>query len=171
MPFSLFPFAFLILPLVEIAGFVVVGRCIGVFPTLALVVITAIAGSILLRIQGFGVLSRIRADIDAGRTPTRDLVHGVMVTVAGLLLIVPGFVTDTIGILLFIPAVRDFVWNIAKRRVVVVSSASQYQYRGGPPPAKDTGTIDLDAEDYHREPDPDSPWGDGPDDKSPPSSR
>lgn len=159
MPFSLVPFVLLILPLVEIAGFVIVGRQIGVFPTLALVVITAVIGSILLRIQGFGLLNRIRADIDAGRTPTRELVHGVMILIAGILLLMPGFVTDILGFALFIPAVRDAIWAFASRRMVVVNV-------GGAPgtnqtrPSRDGGTtIDLDSDDFTREPDPNTPWG------------
>ena len=160
MPFSFIPFALLVIPLVEIAVFVIVGRYIGVFPTLSIVVLTAVLGSVLLRVQGFGLLTRIRADIDAGRTPTRELVHGVMIFIAGVLLITPGLVTDTIGLLLFIPAVRDLVWNIAKKRMVVVSSANEFHYGQCPRSGSDRGTIDLDAEDYHREPDPNSPWGD-----------
>ena len=86
MPFSLIPFALLIIPLLEIGVFIAVGSQIGVFATLGMVVLTAIIGSILLRVQGFGLLTRMRSEIDQNRVPGRDLVHGVMILVAGILL-------------------------------------------------------------------------------------
>ncbi len=145
MPLSLIPFLLLVIPLAEIATFVVVGGQIGVLPTIALVLVTAISGSILLRIQGFGVMARIRATMDAGGIPGRDLLHGFMIMAAGLLLLTPGFITDTIGLLLFIPPVRDFAWSLVRDRVVVATSAS-YQRR----PRGDGQTIDLDEDEFER---------------------
>lgn len=146
MPLSLIPFMLLAIPLAEIATFVIVGGQIGVLPTIALVLATAITGSILLRIQGFGVMARIRATLDAGGMPGRDLVHGFMIMAAGLLLLTPGFITDTIGLLLFIPAVRDLGWSLIRDRAVVAASAS---YRRGAGPGG--RTIDLDADEFQRE--------------------
>ncbi|MBO6638642.1 MAG: membrane protein FxsA [Roseitalea sp.] len=163
MPFSLIPFALLVIPLLEIAAFVVIGGQIGVFPTLALVVVTAIIGSILLRVQGFGLLNRIQTEMNAGRVPARELVHGVMLLVAGILLLTPGFVTDTAGFLLFVPPVRDAVWRFVRSRVRVVGpgGATFDDGASGRGPA-DGRTIDLDEEEFAREPDPNTPWGDGP---------
>src|SRR4051812_26878380 len=81
------------LPLLEIVAFVVVGSKIGVLWTIALVISSSIAGSVLLRIQGFGALNRIRTEMAAGRNPGRELAHGFMIIVAGILLVIPGFVT------------------------------------------------------------------------------
>lgn len=155
MPFSLIPFLLLAIPLMEIGVFIAVGSQIGVFPTLAMVVITAIGGSILLRIQGFGLLSRVRREVDSGRLPGRDLVHGVMILIAGVLLLTPGFVTDTLGFLLFVPAIRDGIWSFAKTRVRVVNVD-----RGGPsqPPRYEDRTIDLGEDDYTSDKGGDSPW-------------
>lgn len=164
MPFSLIPFALLVVPLMEIAAFVVIGGQIGVFATLALVVVTAVIGSILLRVQGFGLINRIRGELDAGRIPARELVHGVILLVAGVLLLTPGFVTDAAGFLLFVPPVRDAVWSFARNRVVVVGPDGVSPGAGGGRPGTADGrTIDLDEDDYAREPDPDTPWGDRPD--------
>ena len=116
MRFPVIPIFILALPLIEIAGFVVVGRQIGVLPTLGLVVATGILGAILLRIQGFGVMTRIRKETQAGRDPSREVAHGVMVLLAGVLLLIPGFVTDIIGLLLFLPPVRDLAWRYLRRR-------------------------------------------------------
>lgn len=150
------PFAPLILlagPLIEIAAFVAVGSQIGILATVGLTVATTIAGAALLRIQGFGVMTRIRAALEAGQTPGRDLVHGVMIVAAGLLLIVPGFVTDAIGLLLFVPQLRDIAWRLVRNRIVVVGGAAggPFRHRG------DGRTIDLDADDYVRQDDPDRP--------------
>jgi UPF0716 protein FxsA len=153
------PFLLLILfglPIVEIATFVVVGSKIGVLATIGLVILASVAGSILLRIQGFGAMQRIRTELAAGRDPGRELAHGFMIVVAGVLLLIPGFVTDVIGLLLFVPAVRDLAWRFIKGRITVASVGAGFgSFRGsrhrGP-------TIDLDAEDFSSSPDPKSPW-------------
>jgi UPF0716 protein FxsA len=153
------PFIALILiglPLLEIAGFVIVGSNIGVLWTIALVVLSSILGSILLRIQGFSALTRIRRDLEAGRDPGRELAHGAMIMLAGILLLIPGFVSDILGLLLFIPPVRDLVWRFLKQRIVVRSfGAGVGGFRTN---RRGSKTIDLDAEDFSRTPDPKSPW-------------
>lgn len=152
------PFAplFLVLPLLEIAVFVIVGRQIGVLPTLGLVALTTLIGSLLLRRQGFGALRRITEEAQAGRIAGRDLVDGLMIALAGTLLIVPGFITDLFGLLLFIPAVRNRVWSLIGRRIVVFGGGVR---GGGARRGEGQGpTIDLDAEDYRSTPSSDSPW-------------
>jgi UPF0716 protein FxsA len=149
----------LLLPLIEIAGFALVGREIGVLATVALVLASSVAGSILLRLQGFGVLTRIQRDIEAGRDPGRQLAHGVMILIAGILLIIPGFFTDILGLLLFLPQVRDFGWRLVRDRVSVVSDFGIF--RGGFEAGGRTRhgpTIDLGEEDYARTRNPNSPW-------------
>ena len=159
MPFSIVPLLLLIVPLAEIAAFVIIGREIGVFWTLAMVFVTAVVGSILLRVQGFGLIARIQRESEAGRVPGRELVHGVMILVAGVLLLTPGFITDTIGFLLFVPAIRDAGWRLIKSRISVVSmDGFQQEGRGPRPEAERSTTIELNDEDFQRNPDPDSPW-------------
>ncbi|MCR4265672.1 FxsA family protein [Nitratireductor sp. ZSWI3] len=162
MRFSLIPFLLLAIPLAEIAMFVIVGSQIGVFPTLALVLATAVAGSILLRIQGFGVVRRIEETMNAGGAPGRDLVHGVMILVAGVLLLTPGFITDTLGFLLFIPALRDAGWRFLRNRVVILGSAAGAGRPHEPAYRRDAGpqTIDLSSEDYQDAGNEESPWRD-----------
>jgi UPF0716 protein FxsA len=159
MPFSLVPLLLLIVPLAEIAAFVIIGREIGIFWTLAMVFFTAVLGSILLRVQGFGLIARIRRETEAGRVPGRELVHGVMILVAGVLLLTPGFITDTMGFLLFVPAIRDAGWRLIRNRINIVTEAGFRQQAQGRGPGKDgSHTIELDEEDFKRNPDPDSPW-------------
>ena len=159
MRFPVIPLFLLALPLLEIAGFVLVGRQIGVLPTLGLVIATGIAGTILLRHQGFGAMARIRAELDAGRDPSRELAHGVMIMLAGILLLIPGFVTDILGILLFLPPVRDFAWRLLRSRIQVAGSFGSmtggFQRPGG---GRGDKIIDLDEDEYSAGPDRNSPW-------------
>lgn len=157
------PLLFLALPLLEIAGFVVVGSEIGVLGTIGLVLLSAVVGSILLRVQGFGAMNRARAEIEAGRDPSRELANGAMIAFAGILLVLPGFITDIIGILLFLPPVRALAWRYFSKRVTFATDFRGFSQRGG---AGGRGkTIDLDEDDFSRQPDPNSPWRQLPDDQ------
>lgn len=157
MRFSLIPFLLLVVPLAEIAAFVVIGGQIGVWATLGMVLLTAIIGSFLLRWQGVGLFNRINTELRANRVPGRELVHGVMILVAGVLLLTPGFVTDTLGFLLFIPALRDLVWRSVKDRIVVETMSGGFASTARRPGAAD-GVVDLDEGEFRRNPDPSSPW-------------
>ena len=109
--------AFIGVPLVEIAVFVQVGGWIGLGPTLALVVLTAVLGAWQLRAQGLATLLRARDQIDRGALPARELFDGACLLVAGALLLTPGFVTDAAGFLLFLPPVRDLLRQLLARYV------------------------------------------------------
>lgn len=111
MPFRIMPLLLLVVPIVEIAVFILVGQQIGLGWTLLAILVTAIIGTMLLRSQGFAVLLRIREDVNAGRVPAAAMAHGVLIVVAGILLLTPGFVTDALGFLLFVPAFREWVWR------------------------------------------------------------
>ena len=108
---------FVIVPIIEIALFIQVGGFIGLWPTLAIVVLTAFAGSILLRRQGLSTLTSLQSRMATGQDPSRDLAHGAMILVAGVVLLTPGFFTDAIGLLLMIPAVRDWVIKAGAARM------------------------------------------------------
>jgi UPF0716 protein FxsA len=147
---------FLLMPLLEIAGFVVVGSQVGVLGTIGLVVASAILGSVLLRVQGFGALRRAQVEAATGGTPDREIVHGAMILVAGILLIIPGFITDLVGLLLFLPPVRDLAWRALRARLVVVSSRDGFAASSRR--SRDPRVIDLDADDYSETERDDSPW-------------
>lgn len=105
---------FIAVPLIEIGVFIQVGGLIGLWPTLAIVFITAIAGTALLKQQGLATLRRAQASLDRGEMPLREVFDGACLLFAGALLLTPGFVTDAIGLLLFLPPFRD-----ALRRMIV----------------------------------------------------
>jgi UPF0716 protein FxsA len=102
---------FLTIPIIEIALFIQVGGWIGLWPTLGLVVLTAVAGAALMRTQGLRALDRLRAAFEGGRDPTGPIADGAMILVGGMLLLTPGFFTDTLGLLLLLPPVRAAIYR------------------------------------------------------------
>ncbi len=98
--------AFIAVPLIEIALFIQVGGAIGLFSTLAVVVVTAVLGTWLVRSQGAQAMAQLRGSFNEMRDPTEPLAHGAMILFAGALLLTPGFFTDAIGFLLLFPPFR-----------------------------------------------------------------
>tara|TARA_R110002110_G_scaffold109418_11_gene272946 strand:- start:4603 stop:5112 length:510 start_codon:yes stop_codon:yes gene_type:complete len=98
--------AFILVPIAEIAVFIQAGELIGLWPTIATVILTAIIGTAMLRQQGIATLMRLRATVDRGEMPLREVFDGACLLVAGILLLTPGFLTDAVGFLLLIPPVR-----------------------------------------------------------------
>lgn len=112
----LLPIAFIAVPLIEIGVFIRLGGLLGLWPTLTLVILTALLGTWQLRAQGLATLNRARGHIDRGVLPARELFDGLCLLVAGALLLTPGFVTDGFGFLLFLRPVRDFLRGWLGRR-------------------------------------------------------
>lgn len=98
---------FALVPVAEIYVLVSVGGVIGVFPTIALVLLTAMAGAYLARLQGLAVLLRIRENMAQGFMPAEELLDGLLVFLAGMVLLTPGFLTDICGLLLLLPTTRN----------------------------------------------------------------
>lgn len=111
--------AFLTVPLIEIALFIQVGGFIGLWPTLLIVVITAVLGTYLVRSQGQMALNDMRNSFSEMRDPTEPLAHGAMILIAGALLLTPGFFTDAVGFLLLLPPFRAAAYRYMRSRVVV----------------------------------------------------
>ena len=126
--------------------------------TIGLVIASSVAGVVLLRLHSFGLVTRVGREMEAGRDPSREMVQGAMILLAGLLLLIPGFVTDIIGLLLFIPPVRELAWRFLRGRINFSTDfASMGRGFGGRDPRR-AKTIDLDAEDYTKDADKNSPW-------------
>jgi UPF0716 protein FxsA len=124
-----FLLVFIGIPLIEIALFVVVGERIGLLWTIAIVIATAIAGTSLLRMQGAGALANARAAMDSGRLPVESVADGVFLLIAGILLLTPGFLTDFIGFLLFIPGLRHTIGRAIWQRL---TASGMVDIRSGP---------------------------------------
>jgi UPF0716 protein FxsA len=108
---------FVFVPIVELAVIIQVGQAIGVVQTLLLMVVVSVAGAWLVKREGIGVWRRAQRQLDAGVMPGRELVDGVLIMVAGALLLLPGFVSDCLGILLLLPPVRALVRGLVIRRL------------------------------------------------------
>ena len=132
---------FLAVPLIEIALFIQVGGLIGLWPTLGIVVLTAIAGTALVRSQGMSELNRLRSSFSDLRDPTEPLAHGAMILFAGALLLTPGFFTDAVGLALLAPPVRRAVLRYIRARIKVES----FEY-GVPPRRPDPDIIEGEWE-------------------------
>jgi UPF0716 protein FxsA len=102
----LFLLLFVGIPLVELYLLIKVGAQIGAVPTIGLTVLTALIGGVLVRIQGFAVLSRVRDATERNEVPALEMLDGALLVVAGLVLLLPGFFTDALGFLLLVPPLR-----------------------------------------------------------------
>ena len=145
---------FILIPLLEIWLFIMLGGFIGVYPTLFIILLTAILGTFLVKTQGIKVLKEIQSKFYELENPTEPLVHGAMVLFAGALLLTPGFFTDTIGFLLLLPKIRKaaFVWLKNKVNLMKYSSSEE----GGHEKSRFS---DIEVTDYKEvEPEEKSPW-------------
>ena len=138
---------FMIVPLIEIAFFVVIGNAIGLWPTLAGVLVTAIIGSLVLRFQGMAVFNEIRSQTARGQMPARALADAALIGAGGWMLLLPGYFSDIIGILLLLPPVRTAIYAFLKSRIQVVPMAGFGQQSPRPEGPR---TIDLDDEDWRQ---------------------
>ena len=136
--------AFLLIPLIEIGLFIQIGGWIGLWPTLLIVVLTAILGTYLVRDQGRRALGDLQRSFSTLSDPSEPLVHGAMILVAGALPLTPGFFTDGVGFLLLIPAFRSAAFRWLRARIKVQS----FSMGAGPAPQQrpDETVIDADYE-------------------------
>ncbi|NKB20359.1 MAG: hypothetical protein GKS01_07670 [Alphaproteobacteria bacterium] len=143
------PLAFIIIPVVEIAVFIQLGGEIGLWNTILLIILTAILGTWLLKSQGLATLQRAQESLARQVFPIAEVFDGLCLVVAGILLLTPGFVTDAVGFLLFLPFIRlilrTWIWAILARsgNSGVWVDAEQ----GGVPSNGRDGTIDGDFRD------------------------
>ena len=112
---------FLIFPIAELYLLIEIGQRIGTISTLALIFLTALLGSALARRQGLGVLRRMQSEMAEGRLPASSMVDGVLILLAGAVLITPGVLTDLVGFLVLIPVTRGlikaYLWKRIERAV------------------------------------------------------
>jgi UPF0716 protein FxsA len=112
---------FLTVPLVELALLIKIGSHIGTMNTIVIVILTAAVGAFMARLEGMGVIFRIQESLRRGVFPADELVNGLMILVAGVLLLTPGFLTDILGFLMVFPVSREpinrYLRRYLKRRV------------------------------------------------------
>lgn len=149
---------FISIPVIELFLFLQVGARIGWLPTLVIVVVTGILGASLSRAQGLKTLLRYQQALAEGRLPHREVIEGLMILAAGVLLLTPGFLTDAIGFALLIPPVRD---AMREKLTAYLSSRIRVVGAGMPTPSpsphptdpetvrrvyRETGVIEVEAE-------------------------
>jgi UPF0716 protein FxsA len=146
-PFPALLLLFLLVPLVEIYVMIKVGGIIGALPTVLLVVLTAVAGATLARIQGLATLQRLQATLARGEAPAIEMFEGVLLLIGALLLLTPGFITDLLGFACLVPFTRRALAFWVLKRVTVVTPAGTGRKSPGGHPSRT-----LEGE-FHREDD------------------
>lgn len=133
---------FILIPIVEIGLFIQVGGWLGLWPTLGIVVLTAVIGTYLLRLQGMAELAKLQGSMQSGQNPVDPIANGALILVAGILLLTPGFFTDGVGFALLTPPVRAVVikWAAAK----FANSPNVVFTQPGQAPPRDSGAVDAD---------------------------
>jgi UPF0716 protein FxsA len=140
---------FIALPIAELYVIIQVGEAIGALPTIGILIVDSIVGSLLLRTQGRGAWRRFRAALAEGRVPAREVLDGALVIFGGAFLITPGFITDVVGVGLLLPPTRALVRRalvrVFSRRFVVSVATGRRRGPGRPPPARQGYDVEGDA--------------------------
>ena len=125
-------FLSILVPLLELYILIKIGGYLGAFQTVALVVFTALLGIVIVRLQGLRTLQKIRQSLSQGIVPAEELVDGVLIFVGGILLIIPGVLTDLFALVLFIPYTRTIFKRWLRRRFdrMVASGNVRLHYYG-----------------------------------------
>jgi UPF0716 protein FxsA len=119
---------FVIIPVAEFTILIEAGRRLGTLLTLLIVFGTGLVGAYLARMEGFRILQRMRRDLDAGTLPADQIFDGVLILVAGVVLLTPGLLTDIVGLALLFPPsrfavkrflIRKFQKNLASHRIQI----------------------------------------------------
>ena len=104
------------IPLIEIYLFIKIGGSIGAFNTIALILITAVAGVSYARYEGFNTLKSGMSQLLRNEVPIYEIISGAALTFAAILLIFPGFATDILGLLLVIPFSRKIIFKLLSKK-------------------------------------------------------
>ncbi|MDP6432079.1 MAG: FxsA family protein [SAR324 cluster bacterium] len=109
--------AFTTIPIIEIFLLIEIGSMFGVLTAVTLVILTGFLGAFLARMQGMQTLYRIQESLREGRMPSGELLDALLIVIAGLVLLTPGFLTDSAGFLLLIPATRNSIKYWLRRQI------------------------------------------------------
>ncbi len=142
--FPLIATIFLLVPIIEIYLLIQVGQVIGAGWTIFFVVLTAVIGVWLLRIQGLSTLMRAQRKLQENELPAREILEGMGLVIAGALLLTPGFFTDAVGFFLLFPPTRIWLVSRIASRMVVSSTVNMHGYQAGDDDV-------IDGVKFHRE--------------------
>ena len=141
---------FLLFPVLELFVFVKVSGAIGFFPALLLIIVGSMLGVLVLRVAGLATALRARESLNRGELPAQTMLEGLMMALAGGLLILPGFISDVLGLVLLLPFTRKLLAGKMRQRAF----ADDLQPRGGPAPRQPLGREGdvIEGEFEHRDP-------------------
>jgi UPF0716 protein FxsA len=128
---------FIAVPIIEIGLFIQVGGWLGFWPTIGIVILTALLGTTLLRSQGLAALGNLQNSVGAGQNPMNHIAHGALILVAGVVLLTPGFFTDAVGLSLLIPPVRELLIKAGAARMTGNIHVGGFQTEQTQRPASD----------------------------------
>tara|TARA_B100001094_G_C18193230_1_gene808772 strand:+ start:5436 stop:5915 length:480 start_codon:yes stop_codon:yes gene_type:complete len=122
-------FLFIAIPILEIAVMIQVGSVLGLFPTILLMIITAALGASLVKNQGIQMVWNIKSRLQQGILPDTHIAEGILLAIAGVLLITPGFLTDTLGLVFLTPVSRIWIAQHLMRylKVRVLHQGTSYE--------------------------------------------
>ncbi|MEJ7797865.1 MAG: FxsA family protein [Solirubrobacteraceae bacterium] len=158
MPILLFVL-FVVVPIAELYVLIQIGQEIGLWPTIALLIVDSLLGAALMRSQGRAAWRRLHSALGEGRVPGREVIDGALVIFGGALLLTPGFLSDILGLLLLLPPTRAIIRRLLLQRFagrIVASAASGAQsrifafgerpggHRGGHDDIVDSSATDVD---------------------------
>lgn len=158
---------FLALPILEIAGIILVGNVIGLWPTLALILGTSFLGILLLRRNAIAMSNTLRQAVERKEAPQVNLASTTMRSIGAVLMILPGFICKIVGFAFLLPPLQKLLYALVGSKITVMRSGSPFgaTSRAGfqkSNPSKSGSTIvDLDDDDFERHSNNQSPWYDG----------
>ena len=121
---------FIIIPLIEVMLFITIGKYIGLWNTIIIIIITGIIGAILVKSQGITILNKALEEIKSNKIPILSIFEGIAILIAGAFLLTPGFLTDTLGCILLIPKTRNliisYITTHLKKRTVYKEKSTYY---------------------------------------------
>ena len=121
---------FILIPLLEVMLFITIGKYIGLWNTIIIIIITGIIGAILVKNQGITILNKALEEIKSNKIPIFSIFEGIAILIAGAFLLTPGFLTDTLGCILLIPKTRNliisYITTHLKKRTVYKEKSTYY---------------------------------------------
>ena len=121
---------FIVIPLIEVMLFITIGKYIGLWNTIIIIIITGIIGAILVKSQGITILNKALEEIKSNKIPIFSIFEGIAILIAGAFLLTPGFLTDTLGCILLIPKTRNliisYITTHLKKRTVYKEKSTYY---------------------------------------------
>ncbi|MDX2364203.1 membrane protein FxsA [Bacillus altitudinis] len=116
----------ILFPAVEISLFLISSNIIGILPTMLVIVLTSALGAYFARKQGIEAFQKVQRDLQYGKMPGATIVDGFCILIGGLLLLIPGFLSDLIGAVLLIPMTRKRIKPIFERWLRNMSNRKRY---------------------------------------------